>query len=75
MAAMDWTGCPDIEIDPDKLGGTPLLKHSRMPAEGIVANYAEGMSAAEIAEEFELPAQGVRDLLAYASARHPMLKP
>lgn len=72
---MDWTGCPDVEIDPEKLGGTPILKHSRMPAEGIVENYTDGMSADEIAEVFELPVQGVRDLLAYATSRHPMLRP
>ena len=72
--AIDWTACPDVEIDPDKLGGTPILKHSRMPAEGIVANYADGMSAEEIAEVFELPTEGVRDLLSYAAARHPALK-
>ena len=72
---MDWTDCPDVEINPRKLSGTPILKHSRMPAEGIVGNHADGMSADEIAEVFELPAQGVRDLLAYAATRHPALKP
>ena len=75
MQTMDWSGCPDVEIDPEKLSGTPILRHSRMPAEGIVENYADGMTADEIADVFELPAQGVRDLLAYAAPRHPMLKP
>ncbi len=75
MATINWTACPDVEINPEKLGGTPILKHSRMPAEGIVANYADSMSAADIAEVFQLPAQGVRDLLNYAESRLPMLKP
>lgn len=74
VQTMDWSGCPDVEVDPEKLGGTPILKHSRMPAEGIVENYAEGMSAQEIAEVFQLPTNGVRDLLAYAKPRHPMLR-
>ena len=72
---MDWTDCPDVESDPDKLGGTPILKHSRMPADGIVENFADGMTPDEIAEIFELPTQGVRELLAYAVTHHPMLKP
>ena len=71
---IDWTACPYVEINPEKLGGTPILKHSRMPAEGIVGNFADGMSAEEIAEIFELPTQGVRDLLTYAMPRHPLLK-
>ncbi len=71
---MDWTGCPDVESDREKLGGTPILEHSRMLAEGIVTNYAHGMSADEIAEVFELPATGVRNLLAYAASRHPLLR-
>ena len=74
IGTMDWTACPDVEIDPEKLGGTPILRHSRMSAEGIVANFADGMSAAEIAAVFELPVQGVRNLLGYAALRHPMLK-
>ena len=44
-----------------------------MPAEGIVTNYAHGMSADEIAEVCELPAKGVRSLLAYAVLHHPLL--
>ena len=72
---MDWSDCPEVETVPGKVSGVPILKHSRMPAEGIVENYADGMSAEEIADDFELPVQGVRGLLAYAASRHPMLKP
>ena len=57
---MDWTHCPVVESDPEKLGGTPILKGSRMPADGI-------------AEVFELPAIGVRLLLNYAIKQDPPL--
>lgn len=72
---MDWTDCPLVEINPRKLSGTPILKGSRMPADAIVENYADGLGADEIAEVFELPADGVRDLLAYAVKQNPALKP
>ncbi len=72
---MDWTDCPDVEIVPCKVSGVPILKHSRMPADAIVENYADGLGADEIAEVFELPAEGVRRLLDYAIKQNPALKP
>ena len=72
---MDWTNCPDVETVPGKVSGVPILKHSRMPANAIVENYADGLGADEIAEVFELPAEGVRRLLAYAVKQNPNLKP
>ena len=72
---IDWTDCPLVEINPRKVSGTPILKGSRMPADGIVENYTDGMTAEEIAEVFELPADSVRALLAFAVARNPALKP
>ena len=74
LQTVNWAECPDVEINPGKLGGTPILKHSRMPADGIVENHADGMTAEEIADVFDLPVQGVRDLLLWAKPRHPMLK-
>jgi uncharacterized protein (DUF433 family) len=70
---MDWTRCPVVESDPEKLGGTPILKGSRMPADGIVENFRDGMPADEIAEVFELPTIGVRLLLKYALKQDPSL--
>jgi len=70
---MDWTHCPVVESDPEKLGGTPILKGSRMPADGIVENFRDGLPADEIAEVFELPAIGVRLLLNYAIKQDPSL--
>ena len=72
---IDWTDCPLVEINPRKLSGTPILKGSRMPADAIVQNYRSGLPADEIAEVFELPADGVRKLLAYAVKHTPALKP
>ena len=71
---IDWTKCPLVEINPRKVSGTPILKGSRMPADGIVENYQDGMTPEEIAEVFELDAESVRALLAFAIERNPALK-
>ncbi len=72
---MDWTDCPDVESVPGKVSGVPILKHSRMPADAIVENYVSGLPPDEIAEVFQLPAEGVKRLLAYAVKQNPALKP
>jgi len=72
---MDWTDCPLIEINPRKVSGAPILKGTRMPADAIVENYADGLTPDEIAEVFELPAESVRALLAYAVEQNHALKP
>jgi uncharacterized protein (DUF433 family) len=72
---MDWTDCPDVETIPGKVSGVPILKHSRMPADAILENHRGGLPAEEIAEVFQLPAEGVRRLLAYAAQQDSALKP
>ena len=72
---MDWTNCPVVEINPEKLGGTPILQGSRMPADAIVENFRDGLPAEEIAEVFELHPVGVRELLKYAMRHDPSLQP
>lgn len=72
--SIDWVACAQVEVDAQKLGGTPVLKGSRMPADAIVQNYASGLPAEEIADVFQLPADGVRLLLAYAKEHQPALQ-
>ncbi len=72
---IDWTACPLVEINPGKVSGAPILKGTRMPADAIVENYTDGLPADEIAEVFQLPAESVRGLLAYAAQHNPALKP
>ncbi len=60
----DWLGYSSVERNPLKLGGTPLLKGTRMPAQAVLDNYLDGLSPEEIAQVFELPLSAVRDFLA-----------
>ncbi|MDQ2843049.1 MAG: DUF433 domain-containing protein [Acidobacteriota bacterium] len=74
-AAVDWTDCPEVEVVPGKVSGVPILKHSRMPADAVLENYESGSPVEEIAENFELPEDQIRTVLAYAAKRNPALKP
>ena len=70
---IDWNGYAMVERNPSKLSGTPILRGSRMPAQGIIENYMSGYSPDEVADLFELPKSGVRALVAEAVARNPEL--
>ena len=69
-AVIDWSNSPLVEINPRKLSGVPVLKGTRMQADSILENHRSGLSAEEIAEVFELPAESVRALLTYAHQRN-----
>ena len=71
---MDWTGCPLVEVIPGKVSGVPLLKGTRMPADGIVSNFQTGSPVEEIAENFDISEASIRALLAYAARQNPALK-
>jgi uncharacterized protein (DUF433 family) len=63
---VDWTECPLIEVNPRVQGGVPVLRGTRLPVSAIVQNFAYGMTAAEIAEQFEIPQARVEAVLTYA---------
>jgi uncharacterized protein (DUF433 family) len=71
MTDINWSDCPIVERDPDKMGGVPTLRAWRLSADSIVENHDDGVSAEEIADMFGAPLDDVNTLLAYASrARH-----
>ncbi len=63
---IDWSECPLVEIKPGVQRGTPVLRGTRMPVHVIVDNFDYGVSVAEIAEQFEIPAQQVEAIITYA---------
>jgi uncharacterized protein (DUF433 family) len=68
---MDWTGCRFVEQVPGKVGGVPILVHSRMQADGVLENYEDGMTAEEISEDFGLELQAVQGVLMFAKMLRP----
>jgi uncharacterized protein (DUF433 family) len=45
-----------VELNLQKLGAVPVLKRSRISVAQILAEIAEGQTAAEVAADFELDA-------------------
>ena len=57
-----------IEIDPNKLGGKPVIKGTRIPVYLILEMLASGMDVKEILKEYpELTEEDIREAIRYAS--------
>ena len=72
---IDWSECPLVEVDPRVQSGAPVLRGTRMPVKAIVDNFDYGVSVAEISEQFEVPQDRIREVLAYAKSHrvaHPV---
>ncbi|MBI4908345.1 MAG: DUF433 domain-containing protein [Acidobacteria bacterium] len=63
---IDWSACPLVEVDPDRVGGRPVLKDTRLPVDDVLANHRYGVPASEIAEQFRVPVEAVEALIIYA---------
>ncbi len=66
-----WKDCDLVEIVPDRMNGQPVIKGTRMPADGVVENYATGSPVSEIAENFGLREDDIRTILKYAASHKP----
>lgn len=60
---MDWMDCKVIEQVEGRLSGVPVVKHSRVRPEDILNNL--DLSEEEIAEDFDLRLEDVREVLAF----------
>jgi uncharacterized protein (DUF433 family) len=83
---MDWSDCPLIEVDPEKVHGEPVFVGTRLPADTIVDNVDafldEGLTLdqaiTETLESFPSTpggADGIRAVLAYRAAHEPQHQP
>lgn len=61
----DWK--KRIEINPDIMGGKPVVKGTRVPVEVIVGGLAGGMTIDEVCREYRIKEEDVRAALAYAT--------
>ncbi len=74
--AMDWTGCNLVEIDPEKVGGTPVVKGTRVPADVVLVDEEYGRTPEQTHGSFPtLPVATIRQLRAFAHSREPQLQP
>jgi uncharacterized protein (DUF433 family) len=65
---IDWSECSLVEIRPGVQSGAPVLWGTRLPVSAIVDNFDYGVSALEIAEQFEVPLDRVESVVAYAKS-------
>lgn len=68
---MDWTGCKYVERVPGKMGGVPVLVHSRFSADNLVELYGYGESVEDILDTYDLEEETVRGVLAFAGVLRP----
>jgi uncharacterized protein (DUF433 family) len=62
----DWQD--RIEIDPDRLGGKPVVRGSRIPVQLVVGMVADGWSETRILADYPtLTAEDIRACLRYAA--------
>ena len=56
-----------IEINPDIMGGKPVIKGTRVPVEIIIGGMAGGMTITGLCKEYRIKEEDVRAALAYAA--------
>ena len=56
-----------ITIDPEIMGGKPVIKGTRVPVQVIVGSLAGGSTVAEVCEGYHVGEGDVRAALAYAA--------
>jgi len=56
-----------LEIIPDRRGGRPTVKGTRISVDDILDMLAAGWKPEEVAEEFDIPLEAVYEALRFAS--------
>jgi uncharacterized protein (DUF433 family) len=57
-----------ITVNPEQMGGVPVIRGLRMPVATVVGMVADGMTTAEILKAFpDLVEEDVREALRYAA--------
>jgi uncharacterized protein (DUF433 family) len=71
---IDWSQSPLVEVNPRVQSGTPVLRGTRLPVNAIIDNFDQGLSEAEISEQFQVSLDQIHAILAYAKSHriaHP----
>ena len=58
-----------IKVDPNKMGGVPIIRDLRMPVATVVNMVADGRSTEQILNDYpELEAEDIKQALQFAAA-------
>ena len=74
---MDWSSCPEVESVNDRMSGAWVIKGTRVLADAIVENAAEGFTADQISKELypTVSVAAVLCVLMFASAKPYAINP
>ncbi len=64
---MAQTIAPRITVDPAVRSGKPVIEGTRVPVDVVVGRLASGMTADEIAAEYDIAVEDVAAALHYAA--------
>jgi len=71
---MDWSDCEIVEVVPGKVGGVPLIRGTRMPADQVIESLDLGETVDEIAYNHDLDPSDIVRLQAYRGSYQPALR-
>lgn len=63
---LNWNDCPELERDPDRVGGAWVFRGTRVPVKALFENLESGASVQEFIEWFP----GVRKVQVDAVLEH-----
>jgi len=64
---IDWSSCPAVERDPERVGGAWIFRGTRVPVAALFENLEDGASTSRFVEWFPgVTAEQVRAVLEHA---------
>jgi len=72
--SLDWSGYDGVEMIPGKVGGVPLLKNSRVPADLVADCLEDGETVEEVSYNYDLNPLDVARLKQYIEVHQPVLR-
>jgi uncharacterized protein (DUF433 family) len=70
---MNWMECELVERVPEKMGGRPVIKDTRIEPDTIVQDFELGSPVEEIHDNFPtVPVDTIRKILAFAHKQQPV---
>jgi uncharacterized protein (DUF433 family) len=66
MATLDWSQCPAVESDPDKVSGAWVFRNTRLPVATVIENL-EDLSIEEVMEQFDVTREQITAVLDFVA--------
>ncbi len=65
---IDWSSCPAVECDPDRVSGAWVFRGTRVPVSALFENLEDGADVVEFVRWFPgVTLEQVRDVLEHAA--------